>query len=206
MYLLHLIGNCDNLEWKNFFIKLKSLSQMCEILHQMVLWSYYWTLPKNRLHVRHWYLLWCLLHRKNPTLHLPHGYQRWRYFLLTLLRLTHLEWKSLQERKVEYSPPVSYFNSPSLTLRHGSVPPSIRKPHPFNGPVINDRSTGRLDGAGRSPSSIETSRKVCAMPFNCLNIIIRMTNAVNFRVSVEMARSWLFRTQSKLVSSSQFSI
>ncbi|RCN31727.1 hypothetical protein ANCCAN_22483 [Ancylostoma caninum] len=63
------------------------------------------------------------------------------------------------ERKAEQSPPVSFFNSPSLTSRHGSVPPSLRKPHPFNGPVMNDRSASRLDAAGFSPSSIETSRK-----------------------------------------------
>ncbi|EPB70160.1 hypothetical protein ANCCEY_10750 [Ancylostoma ceylanicum] len=64
-----------------------------------------------------------------------------------------------KDRKAEHSPPISFFNSPSVTSRHGGVPPAMRKPHPFNGPVISDRSAGKLDAAGFSPSSIETNRK-----------------------------------------------
>ncbi|KHJ95670.1 hypothetical protein OESDEN_04383 [Oesophagostomum dentatum] len=64
----------------------------------------------------------------------------------------------LQERRPERSPPVSFFNSPSTTSRHGMLPSSLPRSHPFNGPLISNNSTsGRLNGPSSSPSNSDAA-------------------------------------------------
>ncbi|KAK6753011.1 hypothetical protein RB195_012550 [Necator americanus] len=64
-----------------------------------------------------------------------------------------------KERRVDCSPPVTFFNSPSTTSKHGCLIPSVRKNHPFNGPVFSERSAGRRNGPSVGSSSTKEDEK-----------------------------------------------
>ncbi|KAK6055529.1 hypothetical protein COOONC_06966 [Cooperia oncophora] len=63
-----------------------------------------------------------------------------------------------KERKKESSPPVSFFNAvtvPAKRQSHQSTPVPLKKPHPFNGPVITDRSMSKQGTSVAPPAFVK---------------------------------------------------